>query len=116
MQIYIGNLPTEFTDAELRSMFEAYGAVVAATIGKEKGYGLVEMRKKSEARAAVEGLRGKEMQGKPLRVKVLKPDDDFQKDVQVLHGLSGSKGSIHPRDDASYRGSGAIRRGGKRGS
>ena len=97
-------------------MFEAYGTVAAATIGKEKGYGLVEMKKKSEARAAVEGLRGKDMQGKPLRVKALKPGDDFQRDVQVLHGLSGSKGSMHPRDDVSFRGSGAIRRGGKRGS
>ena len=60
MQIYVGNLPLEFTDAELKSMFEPFGSVVAATVGRDKktgtseGYGFVEMRVKSEARAAIE--------------------------------------------------------------
>ena len=116
MQIYVGNLPLEFTDAELRSMFEAHGRVIAASIGKEKGYGFVEMQKKSEARAAAEALRGKEMQGKPLRVKVLKPGDEFLRHAEALHGSSGLKPSRQFRGDGSYGGSGAIRRGGKRGS
>jgi RNA recognition motif-containing protein len=116
MQIYVGNLPAEFTDGDLRSLFEAYGTVVAASIGEEKGYGLVEMQKKSEARAAVDGLRGKDMQGKPLRVKVLKPGDEFHWDHRARRGVSSVKGGIQFRGDGSYRGSGAIRRGGKRGS
>ena len=116
MQIYVGNLPNEFTDAELRSMFEAYGTVVAASIGEAKGYGLVEMQRKSEARAAVDGLRGKEIQGKPLRVKVLKPGDEFHGALRAQRGISSVKGGTQFRGDGSYRGSGAIRRGGKRGS
>ena len=116
MHIYVGNLPMELTDAELRSMFETFGKVVAASIGKEKGYGFVEMQKKAEARAAAEALRGKDIQGKPLRVKVLKPGDEFHKHAEALHGSTGPKGAPQFRGDGTYRGSGAIRRGGKRGS
>lgn len=116
MQIYVGNLPSEVTDVELRAMFAAFGKVVAATIGKEGGYGFVEMPKKSEARAAVDALRGKEMHGKVLRAKILKPGDDFQKHAQALHDNSGPKIGRQYRGDGSYRGSGAIRRGGQRGS
>jgi cold-inducible RNA-binding protein len=116
MQIYVGNLPPEFTDADLKAMFEVYGRVLAASIGKEKGYGFVEMQKKAEARAAVDALRGKDMQGKPLRAKVLKPGDEFHQQAQTLHGSSNNAGGRQPRGDGGYRGSGAIRRGGQRGS
>ena len=116
MQIYVGNLPVETDDAGLKAMFTEFGEVLAASIGKEKGYGFVEMRKASEARAAVHGLRGKDMQGKPLRVKVLKPGDEFHAQAQALHGGRGVRGEPHSSGDGTYRGSGAIRRGGQRGS
>ena len=73
MQIYIGNLPMEFTDDDLKSMFEPFGAVRTAVIGRNEktgaseGYGLIEMPVKSEAREAVDGLRGKDLGGKTLR-------------------------------------------------
>jgi len=121
MQIFIGNLPLEYTDAELKSMFTPFGTVTAATIGKDKktgaseGYGIVEMPVKHEARDAVEALRGKEMQGKPLRVRMLKPGDDFHTGGRPLVS-GGTQGSQKFRGDVSYRGTGAIRRGGQRGS
>ncbi len=120
MHIFIGNLPTEVTDSELRTMFEPFGTVRAANIGIDKktgrsqGYGIVEMPVRSEARAAVEGLRGKDMQGKPLRVRILKPDDPFR--MMAKTGGHGPSGAPVFRGDSSYRGSGAIRRGGQRGS
>ncbi len=121
MQIYIGNLPLEYTDAELKSLFEPFGKVLAASIGKNKktdvseGYGFVEMPVKSEARAAVDGLRGKDMQGKPLRVKVVKPGDEFQQHAQSMHGAK-QQGGGHLNTGKQFRGTGAIRRGGQRGS
>ncbi len=121
MQIYVGNLPASVTDEELRSLFEKFGAVQAATVGRDKktgesqGYGFVEMPVKSEVRAAIDGLRGKEMDGKPLRVKVLKPGDEFHSHAQNLHG-GGIKGVKPQRVDPGFRGTGAIRRGGQRGS
>ncbi len=119
MQIYVGNLPPEVTDVELKSFFEPFGRVVSATIGRDKktgaseGYGFVEMPVKSEARAAIDELRGKEMQGKPLRVKALKPGDAFQ---QHAHNIQGQKGVQHFNPGKQARGTGAIRRGGQRGS
>jgi cold-inducible RNA-binding protein len=122
MQIYVGNLPETVTDDELRGIFEKFGAVQAATVGKDKktgasqGYGFVEMPVKSEVRAAIDGLRGREMDGKPLRVKVLKPGDEFHSHAQNMQGGGGLKGVKAPRVDPGFRGSGAIRRGGQRGS
>lgn len=126
MQIYVGNLPEDLSDGELRAMFEAHGKVRAATIGREKkdgpsqGYGFVDMPVKSEARAAVEALRGKKMKGKELRVRALKPGDDFHRHALDVHatsrpGIQVPKGGGRFRGDVSYRGSGAIRRSGRRG-
>jgi RNA recognition motif-containing protein len=120
MQIFVGNLPLEYTDADLRSMFEAFGTVRTATIGVNRktgapeGYGIVEMPVKHEAREAVKSLRGKDMNGNPLRVRILKPDDPFHSsNLQKAQGLRGG-GQFH--GDIPYRGSGAIRRGGQRGT
>jgi RNA recognition motif-containing protein len=120
MQIYVGNLPLTFTDADLKALFEPFGTVVSAAIGKDKktgaseGYGIVDMPVKSECRAAVDGLRGKDMKGNPLRVRVLKPGDAF-------HGMAASKGDVPKgsrgfRADGSARASNAPRRGGQRGA
>jgi RNA recognition motif-containing protein len=120
MQIYVGNLPSELTDTELRTMFEAFGKVRAASIGREKktgaseGYGFVEMPVKSEARAAIDGLRGKEVQGKTLRVKALKPGDEFHQHAQNLQRPAKPGGPAFG-GTKQFRGTGAIRRGGQRG-
>ena len=116
MQIYIGNLPAECTDTELRSMFEAFGTVRTAVIGEEKGYGLVEMPVKSEGREAIEALRGKEMDGKPLRVRALKPGDEFHDYARGNRGGHGHLSGAQFRGNIGPRAGGAIRRGGKRGA
>lgn len=121
MQIYIGNLPADVTDEHLRAMFQEHGTVRAATLGRNKktgeseGYGFVEMPVKSEARAAIEALRGKEMQGKILRVRAIKPGDEFHQFAHTLHASSqkAPKG-FNPAQQP--RNMGAIRRGGQRGT
>jgi RNA recognition motif-containing protein len=76
---------------------------------------------KSEARAAADELRGKEVNGKPLRVRILKPGDEFHDRVHLLKAQSsgGSLGFVKSqrfRGDLNTRGAGAVRRSGKRGS
>ena len=74
MKIYIGNLGRETTAAELRQLFEAYGAVSSVTISyddtgasrESRGFAFVEMPCSIEARAALRGLDGHEMGGRPL--------------------------------------------------
>jgi len=119
MQIFIGNLPLDVTDAQLLTMFEAFGKVHSASIGLNKktgaaeGYGIVEMPVKSEARDACEGLRGKEINGgSPLIVRMLKPGDPIHSNNQP-----GVKAGGGPRSAGGPRGGGAIRSGGgQRGS
>ncbi|MGD2009969.1 MAG: RNA-binding protein [Desulfobacterales bacterium] len=79
MNIYVGNLAFAITDDELRQAFEAFGKVDTATIikdkysGQSKGFGFVEMPSGDEARAAIEGLNGKDLKGRNLNVNEARP-------------------------------------------
>ncbi len=79
MNIYVGNLPHEVTDEELREAFEAFGEVTSVNIIKDKysgqprGFGFVEMPANAEGLAAISGLNGKEMKGRPLTVSEARP-------------------------------------------
>jgi RNA recognition motif-containing protein len=126
MQIYVGNLAPGLSDEDVRALFTPFGTVASAVVGKDKdgapeGYALVVMPVKSEARAAADELRGKEIDGKPLRVRILKPGDEFHDRVHLLKAQAsgGSTGFVKSqrfRGDLNTRGSGSIRRSGKRGS
>ena len=82
MNIYVGNLDFQFTDKELRGIFEGYGAVTAATIfrdrhtGKGKGSGFVEMPSSAEAQAAITGINGTKHRRRLLVVKESVPGED----------------------------------------
>ena len=123
MHIFIGSLPKDITDDSLRTIFAEFGEVRSAVVvtdkksGESQGYGFVEMPTKSEARNAIDGLRAKDLGAGPLRVKHLKPGDEFHQSAvnrggETVHG--GAKTMY--RGDPGPRGAGAIRRGGKRGS
>lgn len=126
MQIYVGNIAPEMTDDDIRALFTPFGTVASAVVGKDKdgepeGYALVVMPVKSEARRAADELRGREVHGKPLRVKILKPGDEFHDRVHLLRaqasgGMKGFAKSQRFRGDVVQRSAGAIRRSGKRGS
>lgn len=122
MQIYAGNLPLSMTDDDLRALFAAHGEVRVATIGRDKktgesqGYGFVEMSVKSEARAAIEALRGVEKEGKPLRVRALKPGDEFHQHAMGLQGGGNAPSGRGYQGNVGPRAGGAVRRSGKRGS
>jgi RNA recognition motif-containing protein len=74
MNVYIGNLPRDITDEELRKAFEAFGEVTSTTIIKDKfsgeprGFGFVEMQVNAEAQAAIAGLNGTQLKGQTLIV------------------------------------------------
>ena len=74
MNIYVGNLPFQFTEEDLKSAFAAYGQVESVKIiqdmytGRSRGFGFVEMLSGDEAQAAIDGLNGKEFEGRALNV------------------------------------------------
>jgi len=82
MNIYVGNLPREATEEDLRKAFEAFGQVTSAKIitdkftGDSRGFGFVEMSNNSEAQSAISGLDGKDMKGNNLKVNEARPRRD----------------------------------------
>ena len=74
MNLYVGNLSHQATEADVQQAFEAFGQVASATIikdkfsGESRGFAFVEMPAKDEADAALAGLGGKELLGQALIV------------------------------------------------
>ena len=62
MRIYVGNLPYDVNEDELRQQFSAFGNVTDVSIpkdkdsGRSKGFGFVEMPTQAEAEAAIAAL------------------------------------------------------------
>src|SRR5512133_2389769 len=79
MNIFIGNLSRQVTDADLREAFEAHGVVASANVikdkftGESRGFGFVEMAAQAEATAAIAALNGKDLKGRALNVAEAKP-------------------------------------------
>jgi cold-inducible RNA-binding protein len=78
-RLYVGNLTYATTDAALRQMFEAHGAVTSAQVivdretGRSKGFGFVEMGSDQEAQAAIAALNGQQVEGRALTVNEARP-------------------------------------------
>jgi RNA recognition motif-containing protein len=82
MKIYVGNLPREVTEQELREEFATFGEVTSVNIVKDKysgqprGFGFVEMTSVSQGQAAIAGLNGKMLKDQTLTVNAARPPSD----------------------------------------
>jgi RNA recognition motif-containing protein len=84
MNIYVGNLPLEMTEEELRGEFTAFGEVICVTImndkyigsGQPRCYGFVEMTLKSEGTVAINNLNGKKLRNRVVDVVEALPLSD----------------------------------------
>jgi RNA recognition motif-containing protein len=76
MNLYVSNISFKLSEDSLRSLFEQFGQVSSAKLitdretGRSRGFGFVEMDSEDEARAAISGLNGKEVEGRALSVDV----------------------------------------------
>jgi RNA recognition motif-containing protein len=83
MKLYVGNLSYSTQDEGLRAAFEPFGTVVSANVvvdkqsGRSRGFGFVEMGSDEEGQAAIEGMNGKELDGRELKVDQARPPRDF---------------------------------------
>ena len=79
MNIYVGNLSFECSDEDLRTAFTPFGQIASVQIvtdrytGRSRGFGFIEMPNKTEAQAAITGLNGKEVKGRPITVNEARP-------------------------------------------
>lgn len=100
MNIYVGNLPHEATEENLKEAFEAFGAVETVKVikdnytGRSKGFAFVEMPAKAEAQSAIEGLNGKDLKGRSLNVSEARPRSEGRRGG-AKHGGSRHGGGRH---------------------
>lgn len=79
MEIYVGNLSYDATEEDIKKAFAEFGNVEAVKIitdrysGRSKGFGFVTMPDEAEGKAAIDGLNGKNMMGRDLKVNEARP-------------------------------------------
>jgi len=79
VNIYVGNLPFDATEAGLRSLFADYGTVTSAAVitdrdtGRSRGFGFVELEDQDLGAKAVGQLDGQEWEGRRLTVNEARP-------------------------------------------
>lgn len=74
--VYIKNLPDEFSEDDLKATFAPFGTITSSTImrgkdgdnGKSKGFGFVNFAEFTEAKAAVDALNGSDVGDKKVFV------------------------------------------------
>ena len=77
--IYVGNLSFNSTEDQVRSIFEAYGAVEKVSIitdrdtGQPRGFAFVEMPDDGAAAKAIEAVNGTNLDGRNLNVNEARP-------------------------------------------
>ncbi len=74
-RLYVGNLPFDTDEAQLRTMFQEGGRQVAEVkiitdrdTGRPRGFAFVEMVSQEDADAAINALNGREVGGRALTV------------------------------------------------
>ena len=78
-KLYVGNLSYDTTLDALKAAFAEFGDIVDAVIitdkntGRSKGFGFVEFADEAMAKAAMEAMNGKDLEGRSLVVNVARP-------------------------------------------
>ena len=79
MKLYVGNLSFNTSESQLRDLFAAHGEVASASLvmdrdtGRPRGFGFVEFNNDEQAKAAMNALNGKNVDGRDLTVNEAKP-------------------------------------------
>ena len=76
INIFVGNLPLDMTETELKQEFVSYGEILSTNIMNDKyigsrqprGYGFVSMAVRAQGEAAIIGLNGKMLQNGAVNV------------------------------------------------
>jgi cold-inducible RNA-binding protein len=81
-KLFVGSLSYNVTNDQLADLFKEFGAVESAQVimnrdtGQSKGFGFVEMSNDDEAKAAIQAMNGKEVDGRRLTVNEARPREE----------------------------------------
>jgi RNA recognition motif-containing protein len=81
-KLYVGNLAYSVRDESLQDAFGQFGSVNSAKVmmdretGRSKGFGFVEMGSDAEAQAAINGMNGRDLEGRAIVVNEARPREE----------------------------------------
>ncbi len=81
-KLFVGNLSFNTTENDLNDAFAAFGSVTEAnlmmdrTTNQSRGFGFVTMSSDEEAQKAIDGLNGKDLNGRTLTVNIARPREE----------------------------------------
>ncbi len=97
-KLFVGNVPYNITEDELKGAFSAAGEVASVAIitdkmtGRPRGFVFVEMATEDGAQKAIEMMNGKEVGGRALNVNEAKPREDRPMGDRGGRGGFGGRG------------------------
>ena len=81
-KLFVGGLSYDTTQSSLQNAFGAHGTVSEVNVitdrmtGKSKGFAFITMGSDAEAQKAIEGLNGRELDGRSMNVSIAKPREE----------------------------------------
>lgn len=81
-KLYVGNLPFDITEEDLRTMLSAHGPVNEIAVvmdkftGRARGFAFATMNTQEAANAAILALNGKDWKGRALTVNEARPREE----------------------------------------
>src|SRR5271165_1895938 len=103
--VFVANLPPEFTDDELAETFDSFGIVLRASIardpetGKRLRYGFVDIATERAAQLAVEAMNGTELDGHNLDVRISERPNKAKKRAPAKTATRRTRPGPAPRRD-----------------
>ncbi len=95
-RLYVGNLPFDVDEAQIRTLFQEGGREVAEVkvitdrdTGRPRGFAFVEMTSQADAQAAIAAMNGREVGGRALTVNEARE--------QTRGGFGGGRGGGRQR-------------------
>jgi len=103
MEIFVGNLPFDITEQEIKDAFAQYGEIASVKMltdkmtGRFRGIAFVALVEDEKAQAAIVELNGKELKGRPMRI------DKTRERENRFNGFGGGfkprQGGFRPRQE-----------------
>ena len=94
-KLYVGNLPFDVTEADLRTMLSEHGPVDDVAVimdkvtGRARGFAFANLSTEEAAKAAILALNGKEWRGRALTVNEARPREERSGGGGYGHGGGG---------------------------
>jgi len=95
-KLFVGNLPYTVDDTGLNDLFASFGTVASAKViidrdtNRSKGFGFVEFDDDQAAKAAIDELNGKELEGRAIVVNEARPPERRERSSGGGGGFRGN--------------------------